>query len=441
MNAILNAIRAFSIASLSMVVISQSANAEDWLRFRGPQGTGVATDGISTPTEFDDQKNVLWKIDLPGAGASAPIIVGDRIFLTAYSGYGQSREDVGDMNRLKRHVLCYSKTDGTKLWQKDYDPHLPEDPFAGMGVPEHGYASSTPVSDGTYVYVFFGKSGVYAFDLDGNELWNTSVGTGSGSRKWGSGASPVLAGDSIIINATDESNSIVGIDKNTGEELWRNDGVENVWSTPLVVGSGDDLAVVMSLPYEVWAMNPRTGKLKWFATNGVQDTSVSASPMLDGDVVISMGGRSNTAIAIRLGGQKGADVTETHTLWEGKSVARIMTPILYDGHIYAVSKGIASCLDAKTGKQIYKERLPSIGKSAQRRGPSGNYVSPIIADGKLYQFLKNGGCYVIAAEPEFQLLASNLIAEDGSEFNATPAISDGKLFVRSNRRLYCFGSN
>ena len=434
----MNAIKTLSMVLLSLLVISQTATAEDWLRFRGPQGTGVSVGDSGTPTEFDDKKNVLWKIDLPGAGASAPIVVGDKIILTAYSGYGQSRDDIGDMDNLKRHVLCYSKSDGKKLWQKDFDPVVPEDPFKGMGVPEHGYSSSTPVSDGTNVYVFFGKSGVYAFDLDGNELWKESVGTDSGSKRWGSGASPVLSKNALIINATDESNSVVGLDKKTGEELWRNEGVENVWGTPLVVGEGDDEAVVMSLPYEIWAMNPSNGKLKWFATNGIQDSSVSASPMLDGDVVISMGGRSNTAVAIRSGGK--GDVTKTNTVWKGKSIARIMTPILYDGHIYAVSRGIASCLNAKTGEQVYKERLPSIGKEAQRRGPSGNYVSPVIADGKLYQFIKNGGCYVIDAKPEFKLLASNHMAEDGSEFNATPAISGGKMFVRSNRHLYCIGN-
>lgn len=437
----MNAIKTFSkvlLALLALLAISQTATAEDWLRFRGPQGTGVSGEGAVIPTEFDDQKNVLWKIDLPGAGASAPIVVGDKIILTAYSGYGLSREDVGDMDNLKRHIICYSKSDGKKLWQKDIDPVLPEDPFRGMGVPEHGYSSSTPVSDGNNVYVFLGKSGVYALDLDGNKLWQQSVGTGSGSKRWGSGGSPVLCNNVLIINATDESNSIIGLDRNSGEELWRNDGVENVWGTPLVVGEGDDKAVVMSVPYEVWAMNPQTGKLKWFTTNGVQDTSVSASPMLDGDVVIAMGGRSNTAVAIRSGGKD--DVTETNTLWQGRSVARIMTPILYEGHIYAVSRGIASCLNAQTGEQVYKERLPSIGKTVQRRGPSGNYVSPVIADGKLYQFTKNGGCYVIDAKPDFKLLASNQMAEDGSEFNATPAISGGKLYVRSNRHLYCIGN-
>lgn len=436
----MNFLKTWLFVSLPLMMLAQQSNAEDWLRFRGPQGTGVAVENSAPPTEFDDQQNVVWKIDLPGAGASAPIIVGDKIFLTAYSGYGQTRDDVGDMDDLKRHVVCYSKSDGKKLWQKDYTPHLPEDPFAGMGVPEHGYSSSTPVSDGTHVYVFFGKSGVYAFDLDGNQIWHTSVGTGSGSMRWGSGASPVLAGDVLVINATDESNSVLGLNKTTGEELWRNDGIENVWSTPLVVGDGDDQAIVMSVPYEIWAMYPKTGKLKWFATNGVQDRAVSASPMLNGDVVISMGGRSNTGTAIGLGGDDGADVTQTHTVWSGKSVARIMTPIIYQGNIYAVSRGIATCVDAKTGEEIYKERLPSIGQTAQRRGPSGNYVSPVIAGGKLYQFVKNGGCYVIDARPEFKLLATNHLSQDGSEFNATPAISGGRLYVRSNRYLYCIGS-
>lgn len=437
----MNFLKTWLFVSLPLMMLAQQSNAEDWLRFRGPQGTGVAVENSAPPTEFDDQQNVVWKIDLPGAGASAPIIVGDKIFLTAYSGYGQTRDDVGDMDDLKRHVVCYSKSDGKKLWQKDYTPHLPEDPFAGMGVPEHGYSSSTPVSDGTHVYVFFGKSGVYAFDLDGNQIWHTSVGTGSGSMRWGSGASPVLAGDVLVINATDESNSVLGLNKTTGEELWRNDGIENVWSTPLVVGDGDDQAIVMSVPYEIWAMYPKTGKLKWFATNGVQDRAVSASPMLNGDVVVSMGGRSNTGTAIRLGGDDGADVTQTHTVWSGKSVARIMTPIIYQGNIYAVSRGIATCVDAKTGEEIYKERLPSIGQTAQRRGPNGNYVSPVIAGGKLYQFVKNGGCYVIDARPEFKLLATNHLSQDGSEFNATPAISGGRLYVRSNRYLYCIGSN
>ena len=421
------------------VLDSRNAVAEDWLRFRGTTGTGVAPEGTKTPTEFSATQNVKWKEAIPGAGASSPIVVGDKVILTCYTGYGQSREDIGEMDQLKRHVICYSKSDGSKIWQKDFDPHLPEDAFRGMGVPEHGYASSTPASDGTNVYVFFGKSGVIALDLNGEELWTTNVGTGSGDRKWGSGASPVIVGDTVVINATDESSSVVGLDKNTGKELWRNEGITNVWGTPLAVGTGDDQSVVISVPKEVWAMDPATGKLDWYSTNGVADSSVSSSPVLNGDNVIVMGGRSGTGLAVKLGGTKGADVTETHTVWKGKAVARIMTPVVYDGLMFGISRGVVTCAEAATGEEVFKERLPSeaIGKSGGRRGPSSDYSSPVVSGGNIYQVLKNGTILVIAAKRDFELVSVNKLEDDGTEFNSTPAFSDNQMFIRSNKYLYC----
>jgi len=360
----------------------------------------VAPEGTNTPTEFSATKNVKWKEAIPGAGASSPIIVGDKVILTCYTGYGQDRKDIGEMDQLKRHVICYSKSDGSKLWQKDFDPHLPEDPFQGMGVPEHGYASSTPASDGTNVYVFFGKSGVLAMDLDGNELWKADVGQGSGRMKWGSGASPVIAGETVVINATDESNSVVGLDK----------------------------------------MDPATGKLDWFSTNGVTDSSVSTSPILDGDQVIVMGGRSGTAVAVKLGGTKGADVTKTHTVWKGKAVARIMTPVVFDGLLFGISRGVVTCADSATGEEIFKERLPKEAQSSGgggRRGPSSDYSSPVVSGGNIYQVLKDGTVLVIAAKREFELVAVNKFEDDGSEFNSTPSFSDNQMFIRSNKYLYC----
>ena len=422
------------------VLGSGNAVAEDWLRFRGTAGTGVAPEGTSAPTEFSATENVKWREAIPGAGASSPIVIGDKVILTCYTGYGQSRDDIGEMDQLKRHVICYSKSDGSKLWQKDFDPHLPEDAFRGMGVPEHGYASSTPASDGTNVYVFFGKSGVVALDLDGEELWKADVGTGSGSRKWGSGGSPVIAGNTVVINATDESNSVVGLDKNTGKELWRNEGVSNVWGTPLAVGTGDDQSVVISVPKEVWAMDPVTGKLDWYSTNGVADSSVSSSPVLNGNNVIVMGGRSGTGVALKLGGAKGADVTKTHTVWKGKAVARIMTPVVYDGLMFGIARGVVTCADAATGEVVYKERLPSkaLGKGGgRRRGPSSDYSSPVVSGGNVYQVLKNGTILVIAAKREFELVSVNKFEDDGSEFNSTPAFSGNQMFIRSNKYLYC----
>ncbi len=429
-------------AVVFVVTITVSiCQAQDWLRFRGSDGSGVSPESATTATEFSADKNLAWKVELPGAGASAPIIVGDKVILTCYTGYGQDRRAPGNIGDLKRHVICYNKKTGKKIWQNDFNNSVAEDPFRGMGVPEHGYASSTPVSDGKHVFVFFGKTGVMAFDLaNGNEVWKKSVGTGSGRMKWGSGASPVLHNDVLVVNASDENSNLVGLDKSTGEQVWKADDITNVWSTPLVVGDKDDAVMVFSIPSEVWGLNPKNGKLKWYSTNGVSDMSVSTSPVVSDNVVYAMGGRSGTAVAIKLGGK--SDVTKSHTVWEGKATGRIVSPIIVDKHIFGFSRGLATCLDAKSGEEVYKKRLPNDPSGSAggggRRGPSSDYCSPVSADGKIYQFVKSGTCYVIEASPKFKVLAVNSL-NDGSEFNSTPAISEGKIYVRSNKNLYCIG--
>ena len=433
-----NSVAAIAIATI-VTITASTCQAQDWLRFRGNDGSGVSSESATTATEFSADNNVSWKIELPGAGASAPIVVGDKLVLTCYSGYGQDRKDPGQIEDLKRHVVCYHKVTGDKIWQKDFENEVAEDPFTGMGVPEHGYSSSTPVSDGKHVFVFFGKGGVMALDLaKGDPIWQKSVGTSSGRMRWGSGSSPILHKDVLIVNASDEDQKLVGLNKSDGEQLWKNKDIENVWSTPVMVGEDDDAVLVFSLPYEVWGMNPKTGKLKWYTTNGVSDMSVSTSPVVNKDVVYAMGGRSGTSVAIKLGGK--SDVTKSHTVWEGKATGRIVSPLVIGDHIYGFDRGIASCVKVATGESVFEERLPKDSSKADggggRRGPSADYCSPVAADGKIYQFVKTGTCYVLEAKPEFKVLAVNSL-NDGSEFNSTPAISEGKIYVRSNKYLYC----
>ena len=144
-----------------------------------------------------------WKLELPGKGVSSPIVVGDKVFVTAYSGYGVERGE-GTIDDLKRHLICVDRNSGKILWNKSVESKVKEDPYSGAGVPAHGYASHTPVSDGERVFVFYGKSGVVAYDLDGKELWQKSVGTESGRMRWGSAASPIVHEDLVIVNASDE---------------------------------------------------------------------------------------------------------------------------------------------------------------------------------------------------------------------------------------------
>ncbi len=433
----------FSIlTSLILCLLAgQSAFGEDWTRFRGPNGSGVASETKEFVTEFGDDKNLNWKIELPGSGASSPIVVGDKIFVTCYSGYGESRSDIGEMEKLERHLVCVNRTDGKVLWQRDFDPHLPEDKFSGMGVPEHGYSSSTPVSDGKHAFVFFGKSGVFAYDMDGKQVWKKSLGTDSGSRKWGSATSPIIVDGVLVVVASDEDDAIYGLQPETGEEIWKvqDPQLENVWNSPIITGKNGDTQLLISIPKKVWALDPKTGKLKWHSTNGVDAPSVSTSLVMDGETVIAMGGRTRTCTALKTGGK--GDVTETHTVWTGRAISSIVTPVAYKGHLYCISQGVAMCADAKTGEVVFKERVKSGDNNApRRRGPGGmNYSSPVVVGGNIYQFSKTGTCYVVAAKPEFELVATNKFENDDSEFNGTPAIANGQMFVRSNKFLYSIG--
>ncbi|MCA9030689.1 MAG: PQQ-binding-like beta-propeller repeat protein, partial [Planctomycetaceae bacterium] len=297
------------------LLMFSAASAEDWNRFRGANGSGVTSD--AAPTEWSATKNMAWSINLPGRGVSSPIIVGDKVFVTCYSGYGIPGED-GQIEDLKRHLVCVNRSNGTVLWTATIPAELPEDPYSGAGVPSHGYASHTPTSDGERVYVFFGKSGALAFDLEGNKLWQTNLGKESGRMRWGSAASPILVNELLVVNASEESEALVGLNAKTGEEVWRAEaaGMAGTWSTPAVATANGEQEIVLAVPYEVWGFNPVNGKLKWYAP-GTEDQTMSASVITDGDVVYAMGGRGGNSIAVRAGGK--GDVAATNVVWEGSA--------------------------------------------------------------------------------------------------------------------------
>ena len=210
-------------AFLGLTILAFStgtAPAGDWPRFHGPDGSGISPDTQPLPVKWSETENLKWKCKLPGPGSSSPIVVGQRVFVTCWTGYGMDRDNVGDQKDLRRHLICLDRDTGNVLWDKSVEPVLPEDPYSG-NFTQHGYASHTPVSDGQRVYVFFGKTGVLAFDLDGKKLWQTSVGTGSGPHGWGTASSPILYKNLVIVTASAESKSLVALNKETGKEVWR----------------------------------------------------------------------------------------------------------------------------------------------------------------------------------------------------------------------------
>ncbi len=443
-------------AALSTLTIACQSTQADWNRFRGPNGSGVAEG--SAPTEWSESKNLSWKAELPGAGVSSPIVVGDRVFVTCYSGYGLP-DDIREMGNLARHLVCVNAKSGKKLWQKDIPNQVREDQYSGMGVPAHGYASHTPTSDGEHVYCFFGKTGVIAYDLDGNKKWSKSVGTDSDPKRWGSASSPILHENVLIVTAGPESRAIIGLDKATGEELWKaeSDYFGYVWGTPAIVQCNDRLEVVVGAPYEIWALNPQSGKLTWYC-EGVESDSFNTSLVVDKDMIYAIEGRrgGGGSIAVKAGGKD--DISKDAVKWKGREQGGFASPVLYQGKLYHFASGMMSCLHATSGEEVFRGRLPAAtGGSSGSQGSRGgfgsrgggrggrggfggrslDYPSPVAADGKIYYLTGNGTMHVFAAGDEMNLLSSNQVTMESESFGATPAIDGGKIYLRSNKHLYC----
>ena len=420
--------------TLLAAVPGPSSASDEWPRFRGPDGSGLAAGDARPPTNWSATSNLKWKAALPGPGSSSPIIWGERVFVTCYSGYGEGSSGAGP-EKLQRHLVCLQRNTGKISWDKSVPAELPEDEYSG-NLREHGYASNTPVTDGERVYVFFGKTGVLAFDFDGRQLWKVNVGKQSSNRRWGSAASPILCQNTVIINAAEEGRSVLALDKLTGKEVWKTEvnSLELSFVTPVLVecaGGRSDLA--LAVPGEMWGLNPATGKLRWFAQTGITG-NVSPSVVAADGVVYATGGypRQGT-IAVRAGGK--GDVTQTNVLWSSQSASYVPSPVVYHGHLYVVSdQGSALCLEANTGKLVYKERLPGVS------GGKPFYASVVLADGHLYATSRRTGTFVMQADPAFALLAQNKLAGDDTDFNGTPAIAGRQIFLRSNRFVYCIES-
>lgn len=425
------------IAAIWMAVAcAGAAAAANWPQFRGPEGSATA-DASQIPDRWSDTENLAWRAELPGPGSSSPIVWGDRVFVTCYSGYGVSTRQVGEPEMLKRHLLCFDRKSGRELWRKMVDARLPEDPYRGY-ITEHGYATNSPVTDGERVYAFFGKTGVIAFDMDGRELWRADVGQESSDMRWGSAASLILHKESVIVNAAEESESIRALDRKTGKELWKAEagGLALAFGTPaLVKPAGGPVELAIAVPGAVWGLDPDTGKLLWQASVDLANNVCPSITAADGVVYVAGGFMRVGSGAIRAGGR--GDVTGTHVLWFSKTTTYVPSPLFQDGYLYWVNdQGVAHCLKASDGSVVYQERL----KPADGMGRPRLYASLVRAGSRLYAVTRNMGTFVLKAGPQFEQIVQNQFAGDASQFNATPALSENRMFLRSDRYLYCVAS-
>jgi outer membrane protein assembly factor BamB len=422
---------------MSTVRLGQSA---DWPQFRGPGGSGVS-DETGLPLEWSATKNIVWRTPLPGPGSSSPIVWGDHVYVTCYSGYGLERASPGpvalgppgNIVDLKRHVVAVARDTGKVLWaREEIDPEAADAPYKDGNIALHGYASHTPAADGSGVYAYFGSAGAVGYSHNGERKWGVRFGNKAKNHGYGSAASPLLYQNLFIVNTVIETTEpfeqgeTVALDTKTGKEVWR-EKVGAEWSSPLLVSVGGkvELVVATHRPGPWRGLDPLSGQGLW---NCEAKNDCSTPVAHDGVVYVFT---SEGKCAIRAGGR--GNVTLTHKLWETPGGPRISSPVYHDGYLYWSNDGhIAQCADARTGKSIYRARL----------GPGGDcYASPVVADGRIYYVSRENGTYVLAARPEYELLAHNKIEDDASVFNGSPAVSGGRLFLRSDKYLYCIGTH
>jgi len=390
-----------------------SLNALDWPEFRGPTGQGIST-RTDLPLTWDATKGVAWKSAIPGAGWSSPSLQGGKIFLTTAVKTG---------NGLSLRALAVNEKDGRILWNNEVIAHE-------AGAPNiHGknsHASPTAIASGDRIYVHFGTLGTACLDLDGKVLWRQ---TGlKYSPVHGSGGSPILVGDALIFSCDGGSNPfVVALHRDTGKILWKTPRETTAkktfsFSTPLLITVDGKKQVISPGSGAVCAFDPAEGTELWRARYG-EGYSVIPRPVFGhGLLFVSSGYDRPVAMAVRPGGK--GDVTETHVAWSlTKGAPNTPSMLLAGDELFMVSDGgIGSCLDARTGKTHWQERL------------GGNYsASPILADGRIYFLNEEGTTVVVKASKEFVKLAENPLGERAL---STPAAGDGCLYLRTQGNLF-----
>ena len=404
--------------------------AENWPGWRGPSGDGVSA-GKGIPTKWSSTENIAWKIAVPGEGHSSPIVWGDKVFLTS---------SLTEKN--KRILLCIDRLSGQTVWQRDVVQSPPETIHR-----LNSRASGTPATDGKQVYVTFmraegdeviapnvgserlitpGKIIVAAYDLDGNEKWKTNVGDFLSAH--GFNTCPVLFEDLVILNGDHDGNAyLVALDRQSGRQRWRTrrENKTRSYVTPIIREIDGITQMILSGSLCIASYDPRNGKRHWIV-DGPTEQFV-ASMVYDGKYVFATGGYPERhTLAIRPGGK--GNVTDTHIAWRTtRGAAYVPSPIISGRYLLMVAdSGIASCFEARTGKRHWMERLPG-----------GHSPSPVSADGLVYFVSDRGVTTIIRPSETFAVIAKN---ELGEPVSASPAISQGQIFLRTHQHLYCIGS-
>lgn len=418
---------------------AQDAPRMQWPQWRGPLATGEAPNA-NPPLTWSEQENIKWKVEIPGEGSSTPIIHNNRIYLLTAIKTDRVGENtvpaeeqpmrsfgiVFPTNIYQFVVLCLDRETGKVLWQQVAREEVPHE-----GVhPDNDYASASPVTDGQRLYVSFGSRGVYAYDFDGNKLWERQITRLQTRNSFGEGSSPSVH-DGVLVTVWDqqEGSFIEALDAATGQTLWKKERDEvTSWATPLIVERAGKAQAIVSASNRVRSYELKTGELLWEC--GGQVGNVIPAPVADQERVYCMSGFRGAALYALPFDQTG-DLTDSDKIaWSMKQgTPYVPSPLLYGGRLYfnQSNNGILTVVEAATGKVlIERTRLPGIASI---------YASPVGAAGRVYLTSRDGATLVIKhGVDEVEVLAQNKLDE---AFDASMAIVDDEIFLRGKRYLYC----
>jgi outer membrane protein assembly factor BamB len=431
------------------IVASLATAADEWTQFRGAHGSGIA-EVAKLPIEWASDKNIAWKQKIPGVGWSQPVVSGDRIFVTTAIAEDQPKPDPAQMGPgvggfagffskfeppetdYRWLVLCLDAATGEIEWEKTAREGRPR-----MHIhPNNTFASETPATDGERLIAHFGMTGLYCYDLDGKLLWSKELEAHPTQFGWGTGSSPVILGDLVYVQCdNDEASVLIAYDKRTGDEAWRVDRDENSnWATPYIWRNGGRTELVTAGGTAMRSYDPETGKLLWEIEGAgrTASTPVSDGERLYFDSYDRLTGSNGVVTAIRPGAEGkislDPEAPSDHVAWTKRMGGfRVASPVVCNGCLYLPeqSGGILRCVDAATGEEHYRKRIPGAG---------GFSASPMAHNGHVYFIDQRGRTAIIEAGSKLSVVASN----DLNEMTwASPAVAGDRLLVRTVDHLYC----
>jgi outer membrane protein assembly factor BamB len=428
---------AFFLASPLWAGDFEKDRLDNWHHWRGPLATGVAPNG-NPPTRWDEKTNIKWKVELPGKGSATPVVWGDRVFVVT----AVPTDRKGDPDKRPKNdpsftqktkapdnyyqflVLCFDRENGKLRWKQVANEEVPHEGHHDT----HSYAAGSPTTDGRFLYVSFGSFGIYCYDFEGNQKWQRDLGRMQTRLGWGEAVTPVIHGDSLLLNWDQEANSaLYCLDAKNGETRWKMDRDDKTsWNTPCIVEHKGTTQVIVNATNRIRSYELTKGTLLWECA-GMTVNAIPSIVAKEGIAYCVSGYGGAAAVAVSLDAR--GEVKDNAVQWRlSRGTPYVPSPLLLGDRLYftQANQAFLTILDIATGKPVLDaERLP---------GVKSFYASPAAAAGRIYLVDRDGTTLVLKQSDKLEVLATNRLDD---AIDASPAIAGKQLFLRGHRYLYC----